>query len=30
MIGVGQEFPAFELRGVDANNKFTTVSVDDH
>jgi len=30
MIGVGQQFPAFELRGVNANNEFTTVSVDDH
>ena len=30
MIGVGQEFPAFELQGVNENNEFVTVSVDDH
>ena len=30
MIGVGQEFPAFELQGVNENNEFVTVSVDGH
>lgn len=30
MIGVGEEFPYFELNGVDGNNELTTVTRDDY
>ena len=30
MIGVGQEFPYFELNGVDGNDELTTVTRDDY
>ena len=30
MLGVGEKFPAFTLRGVDANNEFVEVSVSEN